>query len=221
MTTLLKPKRWIPAAIVVAVVLALASPAFAHVEITSDDAEAGQPSTMTVTVPNEMDNAGTNKIELVFPEGETLADVSVADTPGWTSTVSADRITWAGGPLTGEDEVKLTFTATLPAGATTLEFRALQTYDNGDIVRWIEATPPGGPEPDHPAPVLTIGATADEDHHAEAGTDSTAADDHDEASSTSDSSDSNGTVIAVVVIAVIVVGAAGGAFIYMRRRRTS
>jgi uncharacterized protein YcnI len=42
-------------------------PAFAHVEISSDDAEAGQPSTMTVTVPNEMDNAGTNKVDVVFP----------------------------------------------------------------------------------------------------------------------------------------------------------
>jgi uncharacterized protein len=202
-------------------VLALASPAFAHVEITSDDAEAGQPSTMTVTVPNEMDKAGTNKVELAFPEGQTLTDVTVADTPGWTSTVSADRITWTGGPLTGQDEVKLTFTATLPAGATTLEFRALQTYDNGVTVRWIEPTPPGGPEPDHPAPVLTIGATADGDHQAEQGTDSTAAD-HNEASDTSDSSDnSNGTVIAVVVIAVIVLAAGGGAVIYMRRRRTS
>ena len=116
--------------------------------------------------------------------------------------------------------MKLTFTATLPAGATTIEFRALQYYDNGDIVRWIDPTPPGGPEPDHPAPVLTIGATADEDHHAEEGTDSSAADDHDEASSTSDSSDdSNGTVIAVIVIAVIVIAAGGGAFFYVRSRR--
>jgi hypothetical protein len=103
---------------------------------------------------------------------------------------------------------------------TTLEFRALQTYDNGAVVRWIEATPPGGPEPDHPAPVLTIGATAGEDHHAEEGTDSTAASDHGEASSTNDSSDDNGTVIAVIVIAVIVLAAGGGALIYMRPRRT-
>ena len=168
MNTLLQPKRWVPVAIVIAVVLALASPVFADVEITSEDAAAGKPSTMTVTVPNEMDNVGTNKVELVFPEGVTLTDVSVADTQGWTSSVGVDRITWTGGPLTGEDEVKLTFTATLPAGYSTLEFCALQTYDNGVTVRWIEATPPGCSEPDHPAPVLTIGAS-DEDHHAGSG----------------------------------------------------
>jgi hypothetical protein len=37
-----------------------------------------------------------------------------------------------------------------------LEFKAVQTYDNGDVVRWIESTPPGGAEPEHPAPVLTL-----------------------------------------------------------------
>ena len=80
-----------------------------------------------------------------------LTDVSVTDTPGWTSTVSADRITWTGGPLTGEDEVKLTFTATLPAGATTLEFqraavlrqRRHRAVDRPDTAGWAGAGSPG------------------------------------------------------------------------------
>ena len=47
-------KRLIPAAVTTAAVLfATASPAFAHVEISSPAAVAGQPATMTVTVPNE------------------------------------------------------------------------------------------------------------------------------------------------------------------------
>jgi hypothetical protein len=38
-----------------------------------------------------------------------------------------------------------------------LTFKALQTYSNGDVVRWID--PPaadGAPEPEHPAPTLTL-----------------------------------------------------------------
>ena len=33
----------------------------------------------------------------------------------------------------------------------TLTFKALQTYDNGDVVRWI-----GAPDADEPAPTITI-----------------------------------------------------------------
>jgi periplasmic copper chaperone A len=31
-------------------------------------------------------------------------------------------------------------------------FKALQTYSDGDVVRWIEEPVAGEPEPDHPAP---------------------------------------------------------------------
>ena len=37
-----------------------------------------------------------------------------------------------------------------------LQFKALQTYSNGEIDRWIEDWPAGAPEPDHPAPVLEV-----------------------------------------------------------------
>ena len=52
----------------------------------------------------------------------------------------------------------------------TVDFKALQTYNNGDIVRWIEPTPAGGEEPEHPAPVLTRARQGreDDDDHADA-----------------------------------------------------
>lgn len=40
--------------------------------------------------------------------------------------------------------------------ASKLTFRAVQTYSNGDVVRWIEIPTKGAPAPDHPAPTLTI-----------------------------------------------------------------
>jgi hypothetical protein len=41
-----------------------------------------------------------------------------------------------------------------------LVFKAVQTYDNGDVVRWIDTSTPGGAEPDHPAPTVTLRVAA-------------------------------------------------------------
>jgi uncharacterized protein len=221
---LFAPRRVVPFAVVGAVLFALASPAFAHVEISSDDARAGRVSTITVSVPNEMKDAGTVKVDLRFPEGQQLTDVSVQQTPNWTSTVSDAGIVWTGGPVTGENRVEFTFTAKLPPDVESLEFKAIQTYDNQQEVRWIEETPPGGEEPEHPAPVLTVGA-ATEDHHAESNTDATAAPvDHSEAvnaSSTKSDDDSNTGVIVAVVVIVVVLAAGGGTLLYLRHRRAA
>src|SRR5271156_6299559 len=46
----------------------------------------------------------------------------------------------------------------LPAVTSSLTFKAVQTYSNGDIVRWIETQTPGGPDAEHPAPVLQLTA---------------------------------------------------------------
>jgi hypothetical protein len=165
------------------------------------------------------------QLDLRFPEGQQLTAVSVQQTSGWTGTPNATGIVWTGGPLTGENEVKFNFTATLPSDAKTLEFKALQTYDNGQVVRWIEQTPAGGPEPEHPAPVLTVGASGDEDHHAEVGSDDTSSttDGHGEAASTNDSKDdsSNTALIVVIIIAVVVIVGGGGTLLFLRSRRAS
>jgi periplasmic copper chaperone A len=221
----------VPAVIVAAVVFALAGPVFAHVEISSTDAAAGQPSTMTLTVPNERDDAATVRIDLRFPEGQPLTNVTAAATPGWTATVDPAGIVWSGGPLTGENEVGLMFTGTLPAGVDRLEFRVLQTYDDGDIVRWIEATPEGGPEPDFPAPVLTVAAapqtapqTTAAEHHEETTDSSAAADDPSESAASTgekdDDDDARPVIIAIVAVAAVL-AAGGGTLLYLRRRRTA
>jgi hypothetical protein len=44
----------------------------------------------------------------------------------------------------------------LPTDTDQLVFKALQTYDNGEVVRWIDTPAPGAAEPEHPAPVLTL-----------------------------------------------------------------
>ncbi|MEY2570159.1 MAG: hypothetical protein QOE63_509, partial [Acidimicrobiaceae bacterium] len=39
-----------------------------------------------------------------------------------------------------------------------ISFPTIQTYSDGQEVAWIEATPPGGAEPDHPVPTLALTA---------------------------------------------------------------
>jgi hypothetical protein len=97
---------------------------------------------------------------------------------------------WTGGPLTGEEEAELPLSlGPVPDGTEEVEFTALQTYDDGDVVRWVEPTPEGGEEPEHPAPVLLI--TGEESAH--------------EASESHDDGMSTGAIVAIVIGAVIVI----------------
>jgi Domain of unkown function (DUF1775) len=43
-----------------------------------------------------------------------------------------------------------------PEDADRLVFKAVQTYSNGEVVRWIQDAPEGRPEPERPAPILTL-----------------------------------------------------------------
>jgi periplasmic copper chaperone A len=53
-------------------------------------------------------------------------------------------------------------------------FKALQTYSDGDIVRWIDVPQDGQAEPEHPAPVLKL-PPASGNNQADAATATTAA----------------------------------------------
>ena len=53
----------------------------------------------------------------------------------------------------------------LPTKPSKLEFKAVQTYSDGTIVRWIEPTVKGTPEPEHPAPTLTLTKATSEHGH--------------------------------------------------------
>jgi uncharacterized protein YcnI len=205
-------------AIVTGVVALVAGPAFAHVEI-ERDGEVGADGLVaaTLSVPNEEPTAGTTTIQLVFPASPKLTTAEPEAVNGWTATVQKDAagdvtgITWTGGPLTGEDEVALPLSiGDIPDGVDAVDFKALQTYDNGTVVRWIEPTPAGGEEPEHPAPVLTVRGEA-------AGHDDAASNDASGSDSHESSDDSTGVIIAIIVGVIIVLAILG--FILSRSRR--
>ena len=95
-------------------------------------------------------------------------------------------------------------------------FKALQTYSDGDVVRWIEVTPAGGQEPEHPAPVVSLTKAAEgADHHAaSAGTEAAA-------STSSDSSSSDTLAIVAIVVAALGVILGGVALARSGRTKTT
>ncbi|TFE57147.1 DUF1775 domain-containing protein [Streptomyces sp. ICN441] len=229
--------------------LLLCGPAFAHVSVQPEgEAAKGGFATVNFKVPNERDNASTVKLEITLPVGHPLSSVLPQPVPGWKAEVTrttldkpltvhgrqvteaASKITWtsAGGKIgPGQFQQFPVSLGQLPESTDKLVFKALQTYDNKEVVRWIEEPQQGAAEPDHPAPVLTLSA-ATGDHHGGSGTGKAADgahsaehtdDEHADGEATAASStDSTARILAVVGI---VVGAAGVAFGVLAGRRRS
>ena len=49
-------------------------------------------------------------------------------------------------------------------------FKAVQTYANGDVVNWVDPVTEGGPEAEHPTPILTLTAGDTSAHGGETST---------------------------------------------------
>jgi uncharacterized protein YcnI len=150
------------AVVVAAAMLVPAAGAAAHVAIKPPRAAAGSEARLTLEVPNERPAAATRKIDLQMPAGVTA--VRARALRGWKLRVreaggEVRRVTLtagAGRALTGDQRGRFGLRMTLPATpGRTLVFKVLQTYDNGEVVRWIG--PPGTSEP---AGRLRLGALA-------------------------------------------------------------
>lgn len=152
-----------------------ATSAFAHVTVNPREATQGSYAKLAFRVPNERDNAGTTKLEINFPADHPFASVSVRPKAGWTYVLeeaqlatpikahdteiskAASKITWTGGTVkAGEFEEFEVSVGPLPDNVDALTFKALQTYSDGEVVRWIEEAAPGGAEVERPAPVLKL-----------------------------------------------------------------
>jgi periplasmic copper chaperone A len=170
----------------VAVVLLAGGAASAHVTVKPSSAPAGGFEILSFSVPNEKEDANTVALEVELPTKNPIAFVSVKPMTGWTITVErttlAKPVKAEGGEIT-EAVSKITWTATdgglepgqfdlftisagpLPTKVKQLAFKTLQTYSDGDVVRWIQPTAKGAPEPEFPIPTLTITKESSEHGH--------------------------------------------------------
>jgi len=228
--------------------MAAAGEVLAVVESAEIAAAKGDYAVVGFKVPNERDNASTTKLEVAFPTDHPIASVMPAPVEGWDIEVTKSKLPKPlelHGKKIGEAVTKVTWTAdgkgiepgffqkfpvslgALPEDTDELVFKALQTYSNKEVVRWIEVPQEGQEEPDNPAPVLAL-SEASEDGHAHGTSDDAASDDAEAAGNASAEaeaeSESDGTDITARVLGVvgIVVGAAGVAYgVLAGRRRTT
>ncbi|GCB47785.1 YcnI family protein [Streptomyces sp. NL15-2K] len=234
-------------AVAATTVVVLSSPAFAHVSVQPEGAAAkGGYAVVDFKVPNERDNASTTKLEVNFPTDHPLASVMPEPMAGWDIKVTKSKLDKPidnhGEQLT-EAITKVTWTATgkgiepgyfekfpvsigaLPEDADQLVFKAIQTYSNEEVVRWIEEQQKGQEEPESPAPVLTLSAAEDGHHNAsdtEKASDNSASDAEAASADTAAPADGSDTTARVLGVVGIVVGLVGVAYgVLAGRRRTS
>jgi hypothetical protein len=91
---------------------------------------------------------------------------------------------------------------TLPDDVDSLSFPTVQTYDNGQVVSWIDPTVEGQPEPEHPAPVLHLTA-AESDNGSASSSDAPAASSTAVAATVVKKESNNGLAIAALIVGAI------------------
>ena len=214
-------------AIVLASVGAFAGAASAHISINPDEVPAGGFAVVHVQVPNESDTASTVKVEIAMPTGVVIPFVLVKAEGDWKATTErtklatpiktedgeisevVSKITFEGGAIApGHFEIFDLELGPLPnTPGESLAFPAIQTYDNGDVSKWIDKVVDGQPEPEAPTPLLALGEPG-VDHHSTA--------------STTSSSHSDSHTLGIVAVIVGGVGVVLGlASLVVGRRRQS
>ncbi|WP_432993785.1 YcnI family protein [Dactylosporangium sp. CA-233914] len=223
-----------------AAALAFPAAASAHVTVNPNTATQGGYTKITFRVPNEKDTASTTKLEIAIPTDKPIASVSLKPVQGWTAatetsklatpvktddgdiTEAISKITWTADPGAEikphqfqEFDVSL---GPLPQ-TDQIVFKALQTYSDGDVVRWIDE-PAAGAEAEHPAPVLKLtkagtGATP------AAGASAAAQDAKAVMDSGEDGSDGTAVTLAVIGLVLGLAGLVAGLLAYRRAGRTA
>jgi uncharacterized protein YcnI len=239
--SLLRPARRLPV-LLLASLVALAGllvvgtgVASAHVSVSSADAAPGGYGKVTFRVPNESDVASTVGLRIQVPTDTPLTSLRAQPVPGWTvslTTVTLDPPVEAHGETIDTAVSVVEFRADAGGGiapgqfqefalaggpfpdADSLTFNVVQSYSDGSESAWIEPTVDGQPEPDHPAPVLSLSGASADGHgtSTDAATTATAADDG--------GSDTTAIVALVLAVLGLLAGLAGLFLGLAARRRT-
>ncbi|HET7591043.1 MAG TPA: YcnI family protein [Solirubrobacterales bacterium] len=222
--------------------LALPGVAQAHVSLHPNEVPTGSFAALQIRVPNESEGTNTVKLAVQFPPG--FIDVSPEYMPGWSAKVVTAKlpkpvqtddgevtegvreIVWTGhgeaGKIPPGQFLAFPISTEIPGKAgEELAFKALQYYDDGEVVRWI-----GGPESEHPAPQIDVtaaGGVLQDVAGSETAPPAPGGSAGEEAGSQSAGSSDGGGGETLAIIALIVGAlgllAGGGALLLSRRQR--
>ncbi|MEO8907185.1 MAG: YcnI family protein, partial [Microbacteriaceae bacterium] len=131
----------------------------------------------TFRVPTESATASTVKLEVDFPTTTPFSSVSYQPVAGWQAVVTTEKLATPVKTETAtitEAVTKVVWTASADAAIAPGQFQQFsvsagpipdtgsvmlpthQTYSDGSVVDWDQATPASGTEPEHPAPTVYI-----------------------------------------------------------------
>jgi uncharacterized protein YcnI len=155
---------------------ALIAPASAqaHISLHPNTIPAGAFVTLNVRVPGEQEGAYAYKVDMLIPPGFT--EIDTQNVPGWSvreidtklakpiqtddGPVSEEvsQIVWTGdrsklGRLDNGTFIQFPLSIAMPddIAGSSLAFKTLESYSNGQVVRWI-----GPPSATYPAPTVNI-----------------------------------------------------------------
>jgi periplasmic copper chaperone A len=155
---------------------ALLAPAAAqaHISLHPNTIPAGAFATVDVRVPGEQEGAHVTKVDVLLPAG--FVGVDYENVAGWSAKLiesklvtpitedgetidtEVSQIVWTwNGPLGKVDNgqfINFPLSVAIPgkAAGKALEFRTVQTYSNGQVVRWIEPQLTA----EHPSPRINV-----------------------------------------------------------------
>jgi uncharacterized protein YcnI len=215
--------------------------AAAHVTVSSPDAAPGGYGKFTFRVPNESDTASTISVRIQIPAEAAIASLSTQPVPGWTvTTTTADlpkpvenggqkfssyvsvvefREADGGGIGPGQFQEFSLSGGPLP-DLEQVVFPVVQSYSDGSESAWIEPTVDGQPEPEHPAPVLSLAGGQGDGAPAtstEASSQTSAAASGDHVHGEVVAGDPSGVALFLSIVAVLLGGT--GAFLGWRAHR--
>lgn len=148
----------------------------AHVSLHPNTVPAGASATLDLRVPAEQEGAYVRKVATLLPPG--LVGVAYESVPGWSTRVIETKLakpiqtddgpvdtavseivwTWRGplGKVGDGQFVDFPLSVATPddAAGRALEFKTVQSYSDGRVVRWIDASL----EAEHPAPRINVTA---------------------------------------------------------------
>jgi uncharacterized protein YcnI len=195
-----------------------------------EEAPAGGFTRLDVRVPNERDNTDTTKVVVQFPPG--FLSVSYEPVPGWdveTTMRKLDKPVEQFGERVTEEVGRITFTGDGETGVirpgefqdfglsvgvpdrpgSTLTFKALQTYSNGEVARWIEP-----PDAEQPAPQVKLTPAESEE-----GASQPAAQQPAPAAAEEDEDEGGSDTLSIIALLVGAAGLAAGLTALFARRR--